>query len=43
MQELIKASTAADGVLLLNLNRPEKRNALKQCNIAVFMRVARRS
>ncbi|HAV3842298.1 TPA: 2,3-dehydroadipyl-CoA hydratase, partial [Acinetobacter baumannii] len=26
MQELIKASTAADGVLLLTLNRPEKRN-----------------
>ena len=41
MQELIKASTAADGVLLLTLNRPEK--CLKQCNIAVFVRVARRS
>ncbi|HDI5714804.1 TPA: 2,3-dehydroadipyl-CoA hydratase, partial [Acinetobacter baumannii] len=27
MQELIKASTATDGVLLLTLNRPEKRNA----------------
>ena len=42
MQELIKASTAADGVLLLTLNRPEKK-CFKQCNIAVFMRVARRS
>ncbi len=43
MQELIKASTAADGVLLLTLNRPEKKKCFKQCNIAVFMRVARRS
>ena len=28
MQELIKASTATDGVLLLTLNRPEKRKTL---------------
>ncbi|MBJ9937001.1 enoyl-CoA hydratase-related protein [Acinetobacter pittii] len=33
MQELIKASTAADGVLLLTLNRPEKRNALNNATL----------
>ncbi|MCB2301320.1 enoyl-CoA hydratase/isomerase family protein, partial [Acinetobacter baumannii] len=33
MQELIKASTATDGVLLLTLNRPEKRNALNNATL----------
>lgn len=33
MQELIKASTATDGVLLLTLNRPEKRNALNNSTL----------
>ncbi|KAE9676471.1 2,3-dehydroadipyl-CoA hydratase, partial [Enterobacteriaceae bacterium TzEc077] len=33
MQEFIKASTATDGVLLLTLNRPEKRNALNNATL----------
>ncbi|WP_079852783.1 enoyl-CoA hydratase-related protein, partial [Acinetobacter baumannii] len=37
MQELIKARTAADGVLLLTLTLLDKRNALSKAELQCFL------